>query len=68
MISKRLEPHVASEASWSEHAMCQSGEAVGGQAHVCSAGDQAHKCLDVAADTGTGPGLPEPGGLPGELQ
>lgn len=41
---------------------------MGDQAHVCSAGDQARKGPDVAADTGTGPGLPEPGGLPGELQ
>lgn len=41
---------------------------MGDQAHVCSAGDQARKGLDVAADTGAGPGLPEPGGLPGELQ
>lgn len=68
MISERLEPHVASEAPWQEHATRQDGEAVGDQAHVCSAGDQARKGPDVAADTGTGPGLPEPGGLPGELQ
>lgn len=68
MILKRLEPHIKGEASCPQHAMCQSGEAVGDQAHVCSAGDQTHQGPDVAAGTGTGPDLPAWCGIPCELQ
>lgn len=68
MTLKRLEPHCEVEALCPDHAMCQSGEALEDQAHVCSAEDQTHQGPDVAAGAGTGPCLPAWRGIPTKLQ